>query len=265
MKTTLTYLFCIFCLTAFANSDKKQKEIKDNYSTCSYTIDKKTKLKDGEYIKIRNSNRDTLVIGHYENDRKVGLWKYKSPGNKDYITYNYDNQSVVCMDPAISKVDSFLIASENNDLYLLNKVDAPPIYLGFKGEVKSVINNNIKIPVYEMERGIHGVSAASFVIDRTGKITQIKIERSVSKSFDMTLTKAIEMLDSEWIPAKVNNSPTDAKMNIIVRVYNSTSHPKSKDKPYEIAIDLAYYVAMTKKYLGSEIRSEIISVPTGIR
>ncbi len=263
MRTILTCIICFFCLFAFAQKfEMKQKKVKDDHYTCTYLIDKKSKLKEGEYLKIKNNTLDTLVIGHYQNDRKVGVWKYRSAGNKNYILYNYDSKSAEYLDPAICKVDSFLTISENNGLYLLSKVDSPPIYLGFKGEVKSMITNNVKVPVYEMERGLHGVSAASFVIDRTGKIGQIKIERSLNKSFDKIVVNAIELLDSEWIPAKINNVPTDAKMNVLVHVYNSTKYPKTKERPYEIVYDLAYF-GVQKTYSTSRIISVPVSTPMG--
>lgn len=264
MRTVITAIICFSWLLGSAQkSDKKQKEVKDNLYTCTYMIDKKTKSKEGEYLKKKNNTNDTLVTGQYQNDRKVGLWKYRSAGNKDYILYNYDRQSAEYLDPSFSKVDSFLIIEPGNGLFFLNKVDSPPIYIGFKGEVKSVIDQNISVPIEETARGIEGVSAASFIIDRTGKISEIKIERSLSRPIDKVLLNAIKMLDGDWIPAKVNNIPTDAKMNVLFHVSNSKRNPKSKEKPYEIAINRIYYGWVQKTYSTGREISVPVSSPMG--
>jgi len=261
MKFLLTPLISLFLLPVFAQkSDKKIKEVKDDFFVSSYTINKKSKIKDGDYFKIKRSPYDTLVTGHYSNDQKSGLWKFRSKGSKDYISYNYDTHTIEYLSPEISKIDSFYTISESNGLYLLNKVDSPPVYLGFKGEIKDVLNRNIAVPVEDCERGIKGVCTASFIIDRTGKIRDIEIYRPLSNSFDRMLKKALEKIDGDWIPARVNNSPTDAKMFVLIHVYNSIVQGKTKDKPYLIAIDISYF-GVTR----TETRSSIISVPMGSR
>ena len=261
MKILLTPLFSLFLFTVFAQkSDKKIKEVKDDFFVSSYTINKKSKIKDGEYFKIKRSPYDTLVTGYYNNDQKSGLWRFWSTGDKDYISYNYDTRTIEYLSPEISKIDSFYTITDGNGLYLLNKVDSPPIYLGYKGEIKKMLSNEVKIPLDEMANGLKGVSASSFVIDRTGKIKDIKIDRPLSNSFDRMLKKVLEKIDGDWIPARINNSPTDAKMFVLIHVYNSKMSGRTKDKPYLIAIDIAYY-GVTR----TETRSSIISVPAGSR
>jgi hypothetical protein len=255
MKTIISFLICLMCLPVAAQ--KKIMENNYNFSTSSYTIDRQSKLKEGKYVKIRNSNHDTLVTGQYENDRKVGLWKYRSSGNKNYITYNYDSKSAEYLDPAISKVDSFLTIEGSNGMFFLNKVDSPPIYLGFPGEIKVLLARNINLPVTEMQRGLEGSTTASFVISRTGAISNIKIERSLNRTFDKIVLDAIKLIDSEWIPAKVNNIPTDAKINVLVRVSNSKKLSKPKDQPYEIVILQTYSGVRTKRSVTGTVESQI--------
>jgi protein TonB len=265
MRTIITTIICFSCLFGSAQkSDKNQKEIKDQYYTCKYTIDKKSKLKDGEFIQIKNSTQDTLVIGQYKNDQKAGLWKYKTSGNKDYILYNYDKKSVEYLAPAISKVDSFLVIEPSNGIYFLNKVDSPPVYLGYNGEMKTMMNKNLIVPAEEGQRGVNGVSTASFVIDTTGRISEIMIERSLSKSIDKMLINAIKMIDGEWVPAKVNNVPVNSKMNVLVYIHGPGNYPKFKEKPYEIVRDLTYYRRWVQKtYSTSREISVPVSSPMG--
>lgn len=264
MRTFLILFICLLCFPALAQKSYKQKEVKDQYYTCKYNIDKNSKLKDGEFIQIKNSTQDTLVIGQYKNDQKIGLWKYKTSGNKDYILYNYDNKSVEYLAPVISKVDSFLVIEPSNGIYFLNKVDSPPVYLGYNGEMKTIMNKNLTVPAEESKTGINGVSTASFVIDTTGRISEIKIERSLSKSIDKMLINAIKMIDGEWIPAKVNNVPMNSKMNVLVYIHGPGNHTKFKEKPYEIVRDLTYYGGWVKKtYSTSREISVPVSSPMG--
>jgi len=259
MKTLLTILLCSFVLTIYAKSpEKKIKKVNDDYFTSIFTIDKSSKQKDGEYFKIKTHSSDTLVYGRYTNDKKSGLWKYKGAGNKDYISYNYDNQAIEYLSPSISKIDSFYIKSENEGVYLLGKVDSPPIYLGYQGEIKALFDHNVKVPVEEMARGLNGTSVASFIIDLNGKIKDIKVERSINKNFDKMMINTINIIDSDWIPAKVKNTLTESKMLILVQVSNSSVKSNVKNKPYQIAINLNYF-GVQRTYSVSRT----VSVPAG--
>jgi hypothetical protein len=261
MKTLLTILFCSIVLSIYAKSlEKKIKKVKDDYFTNIFTIDKSSKQKNGEYFKIKIHSSDTLVYGKYVNDRKTGLWKYRGAGNKDYILYNYDSHLIEYLSPSISKIDSFYIKSESEGVYLLGKVDSPPIYLGYQGEVKALFDHNVKVPVEEMARGLEGTSVASFIIDTNGKIKDVKVERSINKNFDKMMINTIKMIDSDWIPAKVNNTLTESKMLILAHVSNSIVNSNVKNKPYQIAINLNYFgIQYTQR------RVSTISVPAGSR
>lgn len=260
MKTLLTILICSFVLTIYAKSpEKKIKKVKDDYFTNIYTVNKRTKQWDGEYFKMKLNSSDTLVFGHYDGKRKTGIWKYKGAGKKDYISYNYDNHKIEYLSPSISSKDSFYIKSESNGIYFLSPVNFPPVYLGFKGEVKSLLTHNIKVPLEEMQNRLNGTSAASFVIDKTGKIGEIKIERRLSKSFDSGVLKAINMIDGDWIPARIGTESVDSKMYVLIHVSNSLITSKMEDKSYQYSLELHYFGVQTR----TVIRSEIISVPMG--
>lgn len=263
MKIVLIFLICLFCLPVLAQkSNRKLKEIKDQYSTCKYTIEKKSKLKEGEFLRIKNNTKDTLVIGQYASDQKIGVWKYRRPGNKDYISFNHDNQSVEYLDPSITKIDSFLIKENTDGLYLLNKVDSPPIYLGFKGEINTIMQRNLTLTPEECQRGIKGFTTASFVIDSTGRISEIMIVKSLGKSIDRMVVNAIKMIDGQWIPAKVNHVPKNAQMEVLFSIHGPGNYPKLKEKPYQIIRDFSYF-GVQRTYSTSRIVRVPVSMPMG--
>lgn len=173
--------------------------------------------------------RDTLARAkvRYQNDQKVGLWRYLSFGKKEYIRYNYDNQTAEFLDSSLCKADTFYTKVETNGLFLLNAVDSPPVYLGFKDEINITLGHNVILPIDMLGKSFQGVAVASFVVDRTGKISHVEIERSLSESFDRVLQYAVSTISGDWIPAKVNNIPVEVKMSVLVRVYNKGFLPNS--------------------------------------
>jgi hypothetical protein len=147
----------------------------------------------------------------------------------------------------------------------LGKVDSPPIYLGYKDEIKLMLAHTARVPVKEMANGFKATSTASFIIDSIGKIKDIKIERPGNVSFDQSVIRAIRIIDGEWIPARVNNMPVDSKMFVLIHISNSSSSFKTDDKPYVINIDIVYRDIVYRGVQSSYSVSRTISVPAGSR
>lgn len=153
MKILLTIIYSLtFLICNAQNSDKKIKKVKDDYFINFYTINKSNKQKDGEYFKIKRKSNDTLIFGYYKDDKKVGIWKFKSLNKKDYIIYNYDSLSVTFLSKTIKNIDTFYIKKDSS--YILSKIDSPPIYLGYENEIKELLSDNTVISMDIFDKGI---------------------------------------------------------------------------------------------------------------
>ena len=122
----------IFYLTGFSQELELKKVITPNFREI-FTVDKTTQLESGNYLKIDKKSKDTLISGTYINGVKSGIWRYFSKDNHLWMSYNFDLKAFVLIPEEISKIDSFAI--KNGDSFSYEKVDFPPVYLGFKNEV----------------------------------------------------------------------------------------------------------------------------------
>lgn len=238
MKTLiLTFLISVSLISY--SQERKIETKKNNFYTEIYSINKINKMKDGSYIKMGNKN-DTLIVGNYSNGTKVGIWRFNASSNKPYFCYDFDNKVIDKLPRDINKIDSFYIKKDT--AYYLDKVDRAPIYLGYKGEIKDVLRQNISVPFDIFKNGLSGYSIASFVVNSSGKIEDIKIEKSLSQELNSKLFKMVKMAKEEWIPAKVNGKPIDSKIYILCNISQLKKTIDYKEKPYLFVIDVVYSV-----------------------
>ena len=80
--------------------------------------------------------------------------------------------------------------------------DTVASFPGGETKLKEFINKNIKFP--KLEDDIYGSVILSFVIDATGVVSQIKIERGLHKDFDDEAIRIVKLMP-KWIPARVYN------------------------------------------------------------
>lgn len=71
---TIGLLALYFCNAQ--DNTLKTKVTKDQNIATAVTINKKTKQKEGLYLRRDTSTGDTLVAGQYANDKRTGLWRF---------------------------------------------------------------------------------------------------------------------------------------------------------------------------------------------
>lgn len=239
MKNTLTILTILLgTISCYAQTYEEITNKGFKY-TDTYHIDKKSKSKEGTYLKVNNNSRDTLITGNYDNNRKVGLWKYNSSRNKPYLYYDYSNKEIKVFPRDIAKIDTFLVKSDS--AYELRKVDRAPAYLGYKSEIRDIIQLNGKVPVWLQEQGITGSSLYTFVVDSLGKMVDIRIEKSLDKEFDREILNSIKLIDGEWLPAIVNGKPVDSKFFILATISKNQAQKYYFDRDNLIVINFVCY------------------------
>jgi protein TonB len=84
-------------------------------------------------------------------------------------------------------------------------IDFPEVqasYPGGSAALKKFIAENINYPKIDKEAGIEGKVYASFVVEIDGSITNVKIQRGVSKTIDNEAKRVIR-LTSNWNPAEI--------------------------------------------------------------
>lgn len=99
--------------------------------------------------------------------------------------------------------------------------DLPPIWFPeqmpeFPGGMSNLmkhINSSIKYPVVAQENGIQGKVIVTFVIDKNGAVTDVKLLRGIDASLDAEALRVVRSLP-KWKPGMQNNKPVKVNFNV---------------------------------------------------
>lgn len=112
--------------------------------------------------------------------------------------------------------------SEENDESITNKegeiyftVEEMPQYRGGEAALRTYIAKSIKYPVIAQENGIQGKVYITFVIDKDGSVTGVKVADGVDPSLDAEAVRVVKSLPN-WIPGKQKGEPVRVSYTIPV-------------------------------------------------
>ena len=94
-------------------------------------------------------------------------------------------------------------------------VEQMPTFPGGDKALMDYLSNNIKYPAVAQENGVQGRVVISFVVEKDGSITDVKVARSVDPSLDKEATRVVKSMP-RWIPGRQNGSPVRVKYNVPV-------------------------------------------------
>ena len=94
-------------------------------------------------------------------------------------------------------------------------VEQMPSFPGGPAALMKYLSENIKYPVVAQENGVQGRVVVSFVVERDGSITDVKVARSVDPSLDREAMRVVRSMP-HWIPGKQNGSAVRVKYNVPV-------------------------------------------------
>ncbi|TLX73280.1 hypothetical protein E9993_15945 [Labilibacter sediminis] len=240
MKNTIVCILLLF--TIVGHSQKRCKTVKRSLNSIHkeiYQVEKRSKQKNGFYYILDKITKDTLVIGNYNQDCRVGDWKYFKDKETLYLEYDFDNNELKFYDNN-SEIDSTYI--NKNNKYIFDKVDNPQLYIGFVNEALSELATVLRVPVDMIESGKTGICIYSFVIDTNGILNDIKVEQSINKELDFFVFEAIKGLKNKWIPAKKGGQAFSSKTTLTVQIANNSDILiNDLNTPYSWHLVLMYY------------------------
>lgn len=77
------------------------------------------------------------------------------------------------------------------------------------------LNDNLKYPAVAQENGVQGRVTVSFVVERDGSITDLKVERGVDPSLDREALRVVKGMP-HWIPGKQNGNTVRSRFRLPV-------------------------------------------------
>lgn len=94
-------------------------------------------------------------------------------------------------------------------------VEEMPSFPGGNGALMSYLASNIKYPVVAQENGVQGRVTVSFVVERDGSISDVRVARSVDPSLDREAQRVVKSMP-RWKPGKQNGSAVRVKYTVPV-------------------------------------------------
>ena len=94
-------------------------------------------------------------------------------------------------------------------------VEEMPSFPGGQGALMQYLASNIKYPVVAQENGVQGRVIVSFVVERDGSISDVKVARSVDPSLDREAQRVVKSMP-RWKPGKQNGSAVRVKYTVPV-------------------------------------------------
>jgi len=94
-------------------------------------------------------------------------------------------------------------------------VEQMPQFPGGPNALFEYLSKNIKYPVVAEENGIQGRVIVTFVVERDGSITDVKVAKSVDPSLDKEARRVVKSMP-HWIPGKQNGSAVRVKYTVPV-------------------------------------------------
>ena len=91
-------------------------------------------------------------------------------------------------------------------------VEQNPEYPSGELALTRFVQNNIKYPRIARESGIHGTVYVTFVVSKTGEISNVQIVRGIGGGCDEEAVRVIKLMPN-WIPGRQNGKPVPVWFN----------------------------------------------------
>jgi len=95
-------------------------------------------------------------------------------------------------------------------------VEEIPYYIGGDEAKIKFLTENIKYPQSAKEKKIQGTIYVTFVIDETGKVTDVRVLRGIGGGCDEEAIRVVELMPP-WKPGKQSGKPVRVQFNMPIR------------------------------------------------
>ena len=104
---------------------------------------------------------------------------------------------------------------KEDETKVFDVVEQMPSFPGGPSALMQFLSSNIKYPVVAEENGVQGRVVCTFVVERDGSITDVRVIKSVDPSLDKEAVRVVKSMP-KWIPGKQNGSAVRVKYTVPV-------------------------------------------------
>ena len=151
-----------------------------------------------DYIDVDSIASDDIIADNAVDDSQYSDVEIRSDKNEDKIEYE-EKQSRQVEDP--NKV--------------FDVVEQTPSFPGGDAALMRFLSTNVHYPAVAEENGIQGRVVVTFIIERDGSISDVKVVKSVDPSLDKEAVRVIESMP-RWKAGTQNGEPVRVKYTMPV-------------------------------------------------
>ncbi len=107
------------------------------------------------------------------------------------------------------------VEQKEEETKVFEVVEQMPQFPGGDAALMQYLSSHIKYPVVAEENGIQGRVVCTFVVERNGSISDVRVVKSVDPSLDKEAVRVIKGMPT-WIPGKQNGSAVRVKYTVPV-------------------------------------------------
>jgi len=147
-----------------------------------------------------------------------GYFIYKSQ-EEDYYGYEPGThvidegyEEIVADTVSYGPVDitDYNIDESERDTTLLTMSEVMPEFPGGQEGLDEFLGNNLEYPQLAKEQGIQGKVWISFIVYKTGKVGNVKVEKGIGGGCDEEAARVIKKMPN-WKPGKQDGKPVNVK------------------------------------------------------
>lgn len=156
----------------------------------------------------KNTDRDTQSILDFEGMEKELEYIYS-------FTRTLVNQEQA---PAFRQSAAPARSQSYDDVVSYNECDQPPMFLNSTDPSKFLrdwVYPYLKYPVSALRNGIQGRVTVDFIIEKDGKVTDVRVVKGVDEELDAEAVKVVSA-SPKWKPGRVNGNKVRTSMSIPV-------------------------------------------------
>ena len=123
---------------------------------------------------------------------------------------------------AETKIDIGSMVKEEVDvvdpIFIVGTLDENPEFPGGMVGLLKYLTSSVKYPTFAQEQGIQGTVYLSFIINKDGKVVDVKVIRGVDSSLDKEALRVVNSLPN-WKPGRQNGRPVRVSYQVPMKFY----------------------------------------------
>jgi TonB family protein len=148
--------------------------------------------------------------GNYLQDDKVGTWISYDAEGKETSREEFGDGDVDPRDKLFAEIKAMANAE-----VVFSFAEKQPAFPGGEKALMEFLKTNIKYPKRAQRNRVHGTVYISFVVTKTGEVTEAKVIRSVDEDLDTETLRVINSMP-RWEPGTMNGKKVNVQYTLPV-------------------------------------------------